>query len=65
MKSYIIILEYITLLTLLIATICSGYIFIETNVFKSKNFTGFYNNWQFPMLLAMYSDLAYYNHIPK
>ena len=28
-------------------------------VFKDKTYVGFFNSWQFPMLLAIYIDAAY------
>ena len=56
-------LENLILICLLVATIGSGYILIMTIVFKNKTYKGFYNSWQFPMLLAIYIDAAYYEHL--
>lgn len=57
------IVQYIILLSLLIATIGSFYIFVLTLVFKDKSYSGFFNSWQFPMLLAIFIDASYYEHI--
>jgi len=57
--------EYIILLSLLVATIGSAYVFIITIVFKQTSFAGFYNSWQFPMLLAIFIDSAFYEHIGR
>jgi hypothetical protein len=56
-------LENLILICLLVATIGSGYILIKTIVFKDKRYKGFFNSWQFPMLLAIYIDAAYYEHL--
>jgi hypothetical protein len=61
MLSNKVILEYILLLSLLCALISSGYIFIATNLFKSKQFLGVYSNWQFPMILSIYLEASYLN----
>ena len=58
-------LESIILLCLLIATIGTGYIFIITIIFKDTTYAGFYNSWQFPMLVAIFIDSAFYKHISK
>ena len=58
-------LEPITLLSLLVAVICTGYIFIATIIFKDTTYAGFYNSWQFPMLLAIFIDAAYYKHVSR
>jgi hypothetical protein len=51
------------LLSLLAAVIGTGYIFVATIIFKDTSYAGFYNSWQFPMLLAIFIDAAYYKHI--
>jgi hypothetical protein len=51
------------LLALLVAVIGTGYIFVATIIFKDTTYAGFYNSWQFPMLLAIFIDAAYYKHI--
>lgn len=56
-------LESIILLCLLFATIGTGYIFIITIIFRDSTYAGFYSSWQFPMLLAILIDSAYYKHI--
>ena len=56
-------IEYVVLLSLLIAVIGTGYIFIVTIIFRKSTFGSFYNSWQFPMLLAIFIDSAYYKHI--
>ncbi len=53
------------LLALLAAVIGTGYIFVATIIFKDTTYAGFYNSWQFPMLLAIFIDAAYYKHISK
>lgn len=57
------ILEQAILFGLIIAVIGSGYIFIATIVFKEKTFAEIFNAWQFPMLLAILIDMAYYEHL--
>ena len=59
------IIQYVTLVSLLIATIGFAYIFIITIILKSSRFAGFYDTWQFPMLLAILIDTAFYKHIDK
>ena len=51
------------LLALLAAVIGTGYIVVATIIFKDTSYAGFYNSWQFPMLLAIFIDAAYYKHI--
>ena len=51
------------MLALLVAVIGTGYIFVATIIFKDASYAGFYNSWQFPMLLAIFIDAAYYKHI--
>jgi hypothetical protein len=53
-------LQKIILICLLVAVIGTGYIFILSIIFKDKTHLGFFNTWQFPMLLAIYVDAAYY-----
>ena len=53
------------LLALLVAVIGTGYIFVASIVFKDTTYSGFYNSWQFPMLLAIFIDAAYYKHISR
>lgn len=62
---YNILLEQIILLCLFIATIGTGYIFAVTIIFKSNTYAGFYNSWQFPMLLAIFIDTAFYKHLNR
>jgi hypothetical protein len=57
--------EQAVLLGLLIAVIGTGYVFIMTIIFKEKSFAGFFNTWQFPMLLAIFIDVAFYEHVSK
>lgn len=63
--SYSKILKSIILLCLFIATIGTGYIFMVTIIFRDNTYAGFYNSWQFPMLLAIFIDSAYYKHITQ
>jgi hypothetical protein len=58
-------IEQATLFGLLVAVIGTGYIFIMTIIFKEKTFAGFFNTWQFPMLLAILIDMVFYEHINK
>jgi hypothetical protein len=58
-------IEQAVLLGLLIAVIGTGYVFIMTIIFKEKSFAGFFNTWQFPMLLAIFIDVAFYEHVSK
>jgi hypothetical protein len=53
------------LLALLVAAMGTGYIFVATIVFKDTTYAGFFNSWQFPMLLAIFIDAAYYKHISR
>jgi len=57
------ILQTIIIVSLLIATIGSAYIFVATIFFNDKAYAGFYSTWQFPMLLAIITDAAYYKRI--
>lgn len=56
-------IEYIVLITLFIAILGTGYMFIVTIIFRKNYFAGFYNNWQFPMLIAIFCDSAYYSFL--
>ncbi len=58
-------LQYIVLISLLVATIGAGIIFVETIVLRQKTHVGFYNTWQFPMLLAVLIDAAYYDYLKE
>lgn len=58
-------LENIVIICLFIATICTGYIFFVTIILRDNTYAGFYNSWQFPMLLAIFIDSAFYKHINK
>ena len=58
-------IEQVVLLGLLIAVIGTGYVFIITIIFKEKSFAGFFNTWQFPMLLAIFIDVAFYKHVSE
>lgn len=59
------ILETIILLCLFIATLGTGYIFIVTIILKDTTYAGFYSSWQFPMLLAIFIDSAFYKHLSR
>ena len=58
-------LQYIVISSLFIATVGTAYIFISTVIFKETSFAGFYTSWQFPTLLAIFIDAAFYKHINK
>lgn len=58
-------LEQIMLLALLVATILSGYVFIVTIILKQTTYAGFFSSWQFPMLVAIFIDAAFYKHISR
>jgi hypothetical protein len=57
------VLEMVIVGCLLIATLGTGYIFIVTICFKDDTYAGFYSSWQFPMLVAIFIDSAFYKHI--
>jgi hypothetical protein len=59
------ILEKIILVAMFIATVGTGYIFFETIILKKLTYIGFFNSWQFPMLLAIFIDSAFYQHLSK
>ena len=65
MNYYIDYLKQLILICLLIATLGNGYIFILSIVFKDETYLGFFNSWQFPMLLAIYIDAAYHQMLYK
>ena len=58
-------LETIILLALFIATLGTAYVFVVTIIFKDPSYAGFYNSWQFPMLMAIFIDAAYYKHLSR
>lgn len=58
-------LENLILLCLFIATLGTGYIFVVTIIFRDTTYAGFYNSWQFPMLLAIFIDSAFYKHLNR
>ena len=60
MKYYSDYLKQLILICLLIAMLGTGYIFILSIVFKDRTYLGFFNSWQFTMLLAIYIDDAYH-----
>ncbi len=62
-KSFHEFVKHMTLFGLLIAVIGSGYILISKLIMGDKYFDGFYNNWQFPMLLAIFIDSSFYKHV--
>lgn len=57
--------ENIILLGLLVSVLGTGYIFIVTIVLRETTFSGFFNTWHFPMLLAIFIDISCYNHINR
>jgi hypothetical protein len=57
--------EYLVLFGLFLAVLGSGYIFVVSIIFKERTFAGFFNTWQFPMLLAIFIDSAYYKHVSR
>ena len=59
------VLEKIIIMALFIATVGTGYIFFETVFLKKLTYVGFFNSWQFPMLLAIFIDSALYDHLSK
>lgn len=58
-------IEYTVLFGLFIALVGSCYIFIVTIVFQEKSFAGFFNTWQFPMLMAIFIDSVYHEFVKK
>ena len=59
------ILENLILLSLFIATLGTGYKFIVTIILKNTTYGSFYTSWQFPMLLAIFIDSAFYKHLSR
>lgn len=59
------ILETIILLCLFIATLGTAYIFVVTIILNDTTYAGFYSSWQFPMLLAIFIDSAFYKHLSR
>jgi hypothetical protein len=57
--------EFTILIALFIAVIGTAYVFIVTIIFNDGTFVGFFNTWHFPMLLAIFIDIAYYKHINR
>lgn len=49
------ILIRIIVISLFISLLGTGYIFITSFFFNDKTYTGFFNNWQFPMILAVFA----------
>jgi hypothetical protein len=47
---------FIFKISLLITLLLSFYIFIQGLIIKHKHYNSIYNNWQFPMLLAIFVD---------
>lgn len=58
-------LEKLIILCLFIATVGTAYIFIVTIIFNDSTYAGFYSSWQFPMLMAIFIDAAFYKHINR
>lgn len=58
-------IETIIILCLFIATLGTGYIFIVTIILKDTTYAGFYSSWQFPMLMAIFIDSAFYKHLNR
>ena len=58
-------IELIILVALFVAVIGTAYVFIVTIIYNDGTFVGFFNTWHFPMLLAMFIDIAYYKHINR
>jgi hypothetical protein len=57
--------ELIILLALFVAVIGTAYVFMVTIIYNDAAFVGFFNTWHFPMLLAIFVDIAYYKHINR
>ena len=55
--------EQSVLLGLFIAVVGSAYIFIVTIIFHETSFAYIFNTWHFPMLLAIFIDIAFYKHL--
>ena len=46
-------------ISILFVLLLSFYFFIDTLVFKNKEHSTVFSNWQFPMLLALFVDTIY------
>ena len=57
--------DFIFKTVLLLSVIISLFIFIQVLVFKNKNYKPMFSTWQFPMLLALLSDAAFYKHVNR
>jgi hypothetical protein len=62
-KTLYTILEYLIIVSLSIVTVATGIVFIITLLFKDHSYQGFYSNWQFPMLLALFTDVIYFKYL--
>jgi hypothetical protein len=58
-------IETIVLIGLFIALLGSGYIFVVSIFLQQTTFADFFNTWHFPMLLAIFIDMACYKHINR
>ena len=61
-KILYLILEYLIVVSLTIVTVATGIVYFITLVFRDHSYPGFYNNWQFPMLLALFTDAIYFKY---
>ena len=52
-------------ISLLVTLILSFYIFIRAIFFEDSDKKRIFNAWQFPMLLAIFIDTAFYKHVNK
>ena len=52
---------FILKITLVIALLCSVYIYVNVFIFNHKHFSKKFDAWQFPMILALLSDLYFIN----
>ena len=53
-------IEIIFIISLGIATVLAGYVYIASAIFNDSSFNGFYTNWQFPMMLAVFTHSVLY-----
>jgi hypothetical protein len=60
-----VLVEKLVLIGLLVSVIGSGYIFVVSIFLQQTSFAGFFNTWHFPMLLAIFIDIAFYKHINR
>jgi len=60
-----VLVEKLVLISLLVSVIGSGYIFVVSIFLQQTSFAGFFNTWHFPMLLAIFIDIAFYKHINR